>query len=267
MRGDVLALDFDGVICDSAGECLFTAYCAYAKAAGLPMADDPQAIPSDWRRQFYRIRPFIRDGKDYLLILYFVHHRVPVRTQRDFDEQSRSRMPDILARIAPGQDEQALEQLFQGTRRVIRANNEAAWKEMNPLYGGIIQGFRACREGMARIYVTTSKPTDAVLKILEHHGVVVPEAQVLGKDKFEGVKDKNAQLRTVRETAAVPFERLHFVDDQVSHLLVAKALNVNCYLAAWGYNTDEQKAEASAAGLTILQDKDVPEWMKRVTES
>lgn len=266
MPADILALDFDGVICDSASECLFSAYAAYAKSTGLPEAEDLDAIPSEWRREFYRMRPFIRDGKDFLLILYFIHHRVTIDGQQDFDEQAKARMPAALEElVGEGAGAHDLEELFQGTRRVIRARDEAAWTAINPLYGGIEEGLRACRERTDAIYVTTSKPSDAVLKILRYHGVPLPESQVFGSDRFKGHGNKNAHLEAVREATGLPLDRIHYVDDQITHLLAAQALGARGYFAEWGYNTEEQRAQARQAGIAVLGDREVPAWMLEIT--
>jgi len=267
MSADVLALDFDGVICDSASECLFSAYAAYAKSTGLPEAEDLDAIPSEWRREFCRMRPFIRDGKDFLLILYFVHHRVTIEGQQDFDDQAAALMPEALKELlGEGAAAQDLEELFQGTRRVIRARDEAAWAAINPLYRGIEEGLRACRERADAIYVTTSKPSDAVLRILRHHGTPLPESQVFGSDRFKGHGNKNAHLEAVRDATDLPLDRIHYVEDQITHLIAAQALGARCYFAEWGYNTEEQKAQAIQAGIAVLEDREVPAWMLKTTK-
>ena len=40
MAQNILALDFDGVICDSARECLYTAYACYGPVAGFQPASN-----------------------------------------------------------------------------------------------------------------------------------------------------------------------------------------------------------------------------------
>ena len=67
MTENILALDFDGVICDSARECLFTAYACYGPVAGFSPASNLEEISPSVQGPFFRMRPFVRDGKDYIV--------------------------------------------------------------------------------------------------------------------------------------------------------------------------------------------------------
>ena len=139
MAVHILALDFDGVICDSAGECLFTSYSYYAPIAGLPSAPGLDEIPEGLRKKFYRIRPFIQDGKDYMLILYFITNGIPIEGQEDFDQSSRDHLDRVCQEVGAA-DAKQLEELFQRKRREIRTRNETAWLGLNPLYRELERG-------------------------------------------------------------------------------------------------------------------------------
>ena len=263
MAAHILALDFDGVICDSAGECLFTSYSYYAPIAGLTPAPGLDEIPEGLRKKFYRIRPFIRDGKDYMLILYFITNGIPIEMQEDFDQRSRDHLDRVCQEVGAA-DAKELEELFQRKRREIRARNETAWLGLNPLYRGLEEGLLACKDRFDRIYVTTSKPTDAVLEILTYHRIPLPENHIYGYDKVKKGLGKNGHLNKVHELTGAPFEEIHLVDDQVSHLKAARQLGANCYHASWGYTTEQQQEEADTAGIPRLNQEAMVDWMAQL---
>ncbi len=263
MAVHILALDFDGVICDSAGECLFTSYSYYAPIAGLPSAPGLDEIPEGLRKKFYRIRPFIQDGKDYMLILYFITNGIPIEGQEDFDQSSRDHLDRVCQEVGAA-DAKQLEELFQRKRREIRTRNETAWLGLNPLYRELEEGLLACQERFDRIYVTTSKPTDAVVEILAHHRIPLPENHIYGYDKVETGRGKNGHLKKVHQLTGTPFEEIHLVDDQLSHLKAARQLGANCYHASWGYTTDQQRQEADAAGIASLKQEAMAGWMTQL---
>ncbi len=263
MAVQILALDFDGVICDSAGECLFTSYSYYAPIAGLAPISGLDEIPEAVREKFYRMRPFIRDGKDYMLILYFITNGIPIEVQEDFDQRSRDHLGQVCHQVGAA-DAKELEELFQGKRRDIRARDETAWLGLNPLYQQLEAGLLACQERFDRIYVTTSKPTDAVVQILAHHRIPLPEDHIYGYDKVKKERGKNGHLNKVHQLTGAPFEEIHLVDDQLSHLKAARQLGAHCYHASWGYTTEQQKNEADAAGITRLNQDEMVDWMARL---
>ena len=264
MASKIIALDFDGVICDSAAECLVSAYGAFALVKGISFAPEADAVPDRWRDGFYRLRSFTRDGKDYLMVLHLLDIGTSIHTQADFDSQSEARMRDLL-RIYGADSARDLDARFQESRSAIRLRDEEAWMKMNPLYQGVAEALDRCRDGFDSIYVTTFKPTDAAARILRHHRVPLPEGQILGVDKIGESEDKNRHMERVRRMTSVPLGDIHYVDDQVSHLRAALGLGVRCYLATWGYNTDQQAEEARGLGIRLLVETELPDWMEGLT--
>ena len=102
MNSNVIALDFDGVICDSAAECVVSAYGAFLEAKGEEFDPLASPVPDYFRDGFHRMRPLIRDGRDYLMILYLLDLGVPMSDQRDFDDALEARLPDLLESVWRG---------------------------------------------------------------------------------------------------------------------------------------------------------------------
>ena len=265
MTDNILALDFDGVICDSARECLVSSYAAFAAAKGLDFVPELAQVPERFSREFFRIRPFVRDGEDYLKCLYFIDGGLSIRSQEDFDNRSSELLTEISGFYGVEGD-RGLEAHFQQSRARVRERDESAWMDMNPLYAGMVEALTGRQGDLDSVYVTTSKPTDPALRILMHHGVEIPEERILGKDKVVKTIAKNGHMARVQELTSAPLEKIHLLDDQISHLKAASGLGVTCYLASWGYNTSEQWEEARNEGIEVLEEKDIPSWMRGLTD-
>ena len=263
MPDNILALDFDGVICDSAKECLVSSYAAFAAAKGLDYVPELAHVPERFRREFFRTRHFVRDGEDYLKSLYFIDRGVSIRSQEDFDSGSSALLAEI-SDFYGVEGDQGLEAHFQRSRARVRERDERAWMDMNPLYGGMVDALAGRRGNLDSVYVTTSKPTGPALTILQHHGAGIPEDRILGKDKVTRTTGKNGHMARVQELTSVPLERIHFLDDQISHLKAASALGVKCYLASWGYNTRQQWRAARAEGIKVLEEEELSRWMEEL---
>ena len=265
MAQNILALDFDGVICDSARECLYTAYACYGPVAGFQPASNLREISQSVRGPFFRMRPFVRDGKDYIVILNLILGQEAVSRQRDFDRRSQELLPDLCASMGVS-DPRALEEVFQEHRRTMRQRDEASWMEMNPLYAGVEAGLRSCRSHFDRIYVTTSKPSDAAVKILHYQKIDLATDHVYGYDRVRRARGKNGHLAHLHDLTGTPYSHIHFVDDQVSHLQSASELGVGCYHATWGYTTPEQVRDGMSASVTPLKEASVADWMRRLLD-
>lgn len=260
MNQNVLSLDFDGVICDSASECVVSAYGVFSSAKNNMPNLDPTQVPDYFRNGFYNMRPFIRDGKDYLLILHLLDLGVIVETQVDFDQEMTTRMPDLLKLFAVEAPEE-LEAAFQGYRSKLRHDNEDKWMALNPLYMSMKLALNDCLGWFEHIFVTTSKPTVVAEQILGYNGLYLPEGHVIGKDKVGLSTNKNVHMQMVSDISGVTYTDIHFVDDQVTHLKDAKGLGVQCYLATWGYNVAEQFSFARRLNILLLDESTLAEWM------
>lgn len=260
MNRNVIALDFDGVICDSAAECVVSAYGAYVEAKGERFDPMASTVPDYFRDGFYRLRPLIRDGRDYVMILYLLDLRVEMEDQEDFDHALETRLPDLLSLFGV-EDGPGLEAAFQKYRARFRGRDEGGWMDRNPLYDGMVEALRKRDGALGRVFVTTSKPSSVAKGILEHNGFSLPVGHVLGKDMVGRSPDKNVHMGLVTEAIGVGYEDIHFVDDQVAHLESAMGLGVNCYLASYGYVTEKQVEKARGLGIRALEERELVGWM------
>ena len=72
---EVIALDFDGVICDGLDECLLVSWLSFADRVqpsdGIPLLD---TIPSSFKDRFARCRNFVRHSGHFIIPFLFECH-------------------------------------------------------------------------------------------------------------------------------------------------------------------------------------------------
>jgi hypothetical protein len=71
-------------------------------------------------------------------------------------------------------------------------------------------------------------------------------------------------MKAIVDRYKVSFDKIYFVDDQLSYLEETQALGVKVFLAGWGYCTEEQKRVAGKKGITVIEkEKDFYPTMKQ----
>jgi phosphoglycolate phosphatase-like HAD superfamily hydrolase len=229
----VYALDFDGVICDSAVETAITGW----KCADRIWNDMPEAVPQEMIDAFRRVRPIIETGYEAILAMRLLHLGDTVDAiYSDFAVKSQNLMTQ--AGVTPGD----LKKLFGDTRdRWIEADLDD-WIRMNPLFEGIPDKLRPLsRQGPW--YIVTTKQERFVSHILRAQRIELAEERIYGLDRN---MSKPEVLKTLLK--AHPDKRLLFVEDRLPALQVVRKDNelagVELMFALWGYNTAEDKALA-----------------------
>lgn len=159
----------------------------------------------------------------------------------------------LLARclVTWGEKETDLVAEFEGFRSKRALTDIAAWTAMSPLYRGVKEGLSDCS---APWYVCSSKQGHRLISLLQAHLdlELTEDSPRLFHSLTPPNEKKAAALRAVmqRPIAADPNTVLHFIDDRCETIeAVASqqdlARRYKMYLAAWGYNTAEERGAAS----------------------
>lgn len=219
-RAVALALDFDGVICDSIHECLVTSYHAFRaqeRSAALP-----SDIPASLRRHFYARRGFVRPSGHYYLLWKWITEFPDRLLSPQMFESLEASYGDAVARFG---------RAFHEARDVSREKAAAEWLALNPLYPGVVEAWPALLAWPR--YIVTTKDRPSVETILSAHGLGVSGIFARGD------MTKPDALRSIALRERVPPENVLFVDDNALHLLDARAVGVVTCLARWGYGPRE----------------------------
>jgi phosphoglycolate phosphatase-like HAD superfamily hydrolase len=259
----LLALDFDGVISDSAPEAFAVALRTFREmpvretpASGLaaPLGPGPgggapsraQVLAHPLYAAFLELLPLGNRAEDYGVIVAALEARVRLADQRAYDAW-RERIPrDWLRAFHKG---------FYRVRAALADADPSGWRDLMPPYPGL-PGVLRRRAGEAVLAIATAKDRRSVGKLLRSYGIddLFPEDRVL--DKETGVS-KADHLAHLRGRFGVAYAEMAFLEDKVSHLDAVAPLGVRCALAAWGYNGEREIRQARARGYLVCALADV----------
>jgi len=227
------ALDFDGVICDSAIETGVTGW----KVAGQIWQDMPEHTPSDIIDLFRQVRPVMETGYEAILIMRLLYEGIPAQTLlNDFSASIET----IIT-----QDKLSATQLkkqFGETRDHWIVNNLDEWIEMNPLFEGVANKLRSIDAKQCTII--TTKQERFVSQIFDANDISFPAERIYGLDRQLSKQDVLNDLLVQH-----PGHKVLFVEDRLPtlHNVIndARLESINLYFADWGYNTVQDKKQAA----------------------
>ena len=228
----VLALDFDGVIWDSVGECFVMARRAYQNLYGLPCAD--------LEAPFRRGRWLVRTGGDFLLILQLAM----ADPDGDLTTYSKEHFAQLQKDKAEPCKEFAHE--FYALREECRDQHWAEWVSYQQPYPIFLQQMPELRQVFEETVVCTTKDAQSARLLLQSAGLDFP---IYGR---ELALDKGQQISAVCQHQGVEPQQVFFIDDLIENLDQVRPTGAGCGLAAWGYNTAAERARAAQAGYAVL---------------
>jgi phosphoglycolate phosphatase-like HAD superfamily hydrolase len=250
----LLALDFDGVICDSAPETFWTGLRTYLALqpgsrfceSAAQLEPEPEAIRTHpLYAPFVDLMPLGNRAEDFGVVFAVLDSGAACPDQRAYDEFRAGLAPDWLARF---------HEHFYRERHALLASDPEAWHALMSPYPEFVSLLRR-RAGDALFGIATAKDRESVRALLSRYGVIDLFREDLVLDKQAGVS-KRAHLEHLAVRSGVAGGEITFVDDKVNHLTVAAALGVRCALATWGYNSAREAAFARERGFLVCSLRD-----------
>lgn len=248
----VVALDFDGVIADSARESFVVALRAFTALdpsrvsarsrdawferdpAGHEFASDPTY------RAFRALMPLGNRAEDYGVTLLALSEGADLPSQAAYDayfaRQDRSFLDAFHAR-------------FYREREALLAEDRRAWLSLQPPFRQFA-AILARSAGAVTLAIATAKDRHSTVLLLEAYGIARLFAPELILDKEAGIS-KAAHLTAIRAALSCSWASITFVDDKVNHLEDVAPLGVRCVLAGWGYNGEREREAAGRAGFEV----------------
>lgn len=257
----VLALDFDGVISDSAPESFAVALATYcelrprsqlaADAASLLEKGLYEGLLERLRasplyREFLELMPLGNRAEDFGVALSILERKLPVRDQADYDREREAEDAAFLLDF---------HSRFYELRGGFAEADATGWQSLLAPYPEFVKLLRA-RAGDVRLAIATAKDHRSVRLLLKLYGIddLFPDELVL--DKETGIS-KRAHLEALAARTRMPFAEISFVDDKVNHLDAVASLGVRCALAAWGYNGSREHTLARQRSFLVCELGDV----------
>mmetsp|Transcript_5681 Transcript_5681/g.9808 ORF Transcript_5681/g.9808 Transcript_5681/m.9808 type:complete len:258 (-) Transcript_5681:298-1071(-) len=245
------ALDFDGVVCDSADETMYSAFRATKRLWPDIFPSDEKMHPDMLLDQFRRLRPVIETGFENIVLMRLMVEGVPEAVVLTDFKPLRDEM---LRRVDMSAAE--LQELFGGERDRWISEDEDGWVHANRMFPGAIDAINFCT---CPVYIITTKQRRFAELLLARAGANIPPERIFavktGKLKAEVLKQLMAASGSGGSTV------WHFVEDRLETLDIImedEALNsVLLYLAVWGYNTaPERQRAAESTRVRLLQHSD-----------
>lgn len=258
-----VALDFDGVIADSALETFLVAMRAFLAMrpgsrlgpfrAGVEAAarEAPEALERlALLAEFRALMPLGNRAEDFGVALDALEQGLSFAGQPEYDACFAAHDRQWLL---------AFHERFYLERERLAAAEPELWRSLQPPYPEIVAALKRHR-GEPRLAIATAKDRPSVEALLGHYDLAGVFAADLVLDKEAGIA-KTAHLELLQRRLGVPFPAITFVDDKLRHLDAVAPLGVRCVLAAWGYNGERERIAAEAAGHLVCG---APEFATRV---
>ena len=222
----LLALDFDGVICDGLIEYFQTAWRAYC----LLFKPEDDRPPEGLAEKFYPLRPIIETGWEMPVLVRSLVAKEP-------SEKIVAQWPEMAARYlaAAGLDKTQSAGALDGVRDRWIEEDLQSWLSLHRFYPGLIEWLNKLLASDLPLYIVSTKEGRFIKALLAQSGVDFPSERIIGK---EVKRPKYETLRLIKEQHAV--SSIWFVEDRLPALSQVKQQNdlveVQLFLAAWGYN-------------------------------
>ncbi len=227
----LLVLDFDGVICDSVDECFVASWEArYRLRGGTGPVPEP---PGDRAAAFAHLRPFVRNGEDFLVILEAAGRGAAPVDQAGFD---------ALAATLPAGDLAGFKARFYEARERMLAEERPRWLRLNRIYPHAREALLACTAAGVPVRILSTKRRPYILELLAASGIDLPP-----DDVHHTTARKGPVVRDLLDRSGCA--RAAFVDDQIDYLVELDDPRIEGYLATWGYVRPEWLAPPLRARL------------------
>ncbi len=248
---DILALDFDGVLCDGMREYFETSRRTFVRVWPKDAAPGDEIFPS-----FRVLRPVILSGWEMPVLLRAI---VRGHTEAAILQNWEAVRDEVVATGTPSGDSlvSALKHTVDEVRRAWIAAAPDDWLEGNVPYCQLDELRRVVSEP-ARAQVVTTKEGEFARQILDRWNVHL--AGIQGKEA--GIHKCENLRALIAEHVALHGRRpaLWFVEDRLETLehvtTHADLADVGLFLAAWGYNTPATRATAKRSGRVRLLELD-----------
>jgi phosphoglycolate phosphatase-like HAD superfamily hydrolase len=266
---DVFVLDFDGVLADSEQEVSSAGIAAAETTWPHLFAELPPATSARLRTSLATVRPRLVRGYETMVIARLILED-PANVDAILAGQWEA-PGGLLERSLSqwGEDPTTLNNTFESFRSRRAAKDPQAWAALSPAYPGVKEALADCP---APYYVASSKREDRLLQLLRlHFGLEVESGS---PRVFAGlIPPEQRKVEALRAVATRPIGRdprttLHFIDDRLDTLKAALLERDvrdrwQLHLAAWGYCTMEEQAEAEAMpGVSVLSLPDFLELLR-----
>ena len=232
----ILALDFDGVICNGLREYFqvsWRTYCKFWSCAN-------QSQTEELANQFYRLRPVIETGWEMPVLIKALLEGIE-------EDKILQEWSDISQKILRQEDFTAQEIAFtlDKQRDEWIANDKDGWLSLHEFYPGVVEKIKNIYNSQIALYIVTTKEGRFVKELLQKADFDLPREAIFGKEEK---RPKYEILRELKQESNDLTVSLWFMEDRIKTLHKVKEQtdleDVELFLADWGYNTPKDRTAA-----------------------
>jgi phosphoglycolate phosphatase-like HAD superfamily hydrolase len=241
----LLALDFDGVVCDGMQEYFQASVRCYGQIWQDRTADELQILATD----FYCLRPLIESGWEMPLLLRARILDIPVETiEANWSVICR----DLLEKESLTSS--TLAQTLDRVRDRWIQTDLVGWLGLHRFYTGVIERLTQLICDFFPFFIITTKEGRFVRQLLSNQGVAIAPERIIGK---EAQRPKSETLRRLCQSEQLHPQEIWFVEDLPKTLYKIQKIpdleRIGLFLADWGYNTrQDRQAIAQTPSITLL---------------
>ncbi|KFF41008.1 MAG: putative phosphatase [Candidatus Atelocyanobacterium thalassa isolate SIO64986] len=225
----ILALDFDGVICNGMREYFQTAKKAYK----IIWSQNINYNFDHLFKVFSELRPIIETGWEMPVLL-----RAIILNYNAVDIESKWDLvcTEILDKDSLQKEELML--ILDEVRDCFINLHLDYWLNLHDFYPEVIRKLPKLLNSKTQLYIVTTKEGRFVQQLLESRGIQFPRNKILGKELKQA---KQKVLRQILINYKEKPQNLWFVEDLLKTLITAQneedLRGIKLFLADWGYNT------------------------------
>lgn len=227
---DLLALDFDGVLCDGLREYFQTAWKAHCHF----WEDDVDVVPPQGLAEsFYRLRPIVETGWEMPVIIHALRSGFSeAAILRDWSNLSIELLEHH--QVSP----QVVAEMVDRIRDHAIHHHLPEWLGEHRFYAGVIERLKQVED----FVIISTKEGRFIQQLLADAGLVLHPEQLYGKEQK---RPKYAILRELKQH----YQSIWFIEDRFKTLQKVIAQNdladVSLFLADWGYNLPQERQQAA----------------------
>ncbi|NET00189.1 MAG: HAD family hydrolase [Sphaerospermopsis sp. SIO1G1] len=229
----ILALDFDGVICDGLIEYFEVAWHTYCQVWSSVNDTPPENLP----QRFYRLRPVIETGWEMPVL-------IKALIDGFTDDQILQNWTNITPQILTTSqlESQEIMKKLDGLRDEWIKTDLDGWLNLHKFYPGVKEKLNQIIDSEVKLFIVTTKEGRFVKRLLQREGVNLADTAIFGKEvkrpKYETLRGLIAQEKNKPVS-------LWFVEDRIKTLQLVKQQSdlehIKLFLADWGYNTQSER--------------------------
>ncbi len=230
----IIALDFDGVICDGLVEYFATSKKAYEKIWQIDAKVDLEKI----EKSFYQLRPVIETGWEMPVLL----RALILEIDKIEILESWHKVRDSIVK-KENLDTKLTAQILDSVRDDWINNDLSSWLSLHCFYPKILEILATILKSSSKLYIVSTKEGRFIQQLLKQQGISIARANIIGK---ESKRPKYETLRLLRDNSSESNVSMWFVEDRLPALQLVKQQPdlkpiVKLFLADWGYNVERDR--------------------------